>query len=112
MPQHAHRFLQPVFSVRYQTDRTKDLATFPPGISHKHQLGALVAGLNELRHVTRSFVAGPSPSASPPDPTHPSVCVNTTTAEASPGLALEHAILKHMIPTRGDIDPAFLSQFR
>lgn len=49
--------------------------------------------------------------------TPPVLCNNVfndahTIAEAAPDFALEQAILKHMIPTRGDIDAAFLSQFR
>lgn len=42
------------------------------------------------------------------------MCNNNTlnNAEAAPDFALEQAILKHVIPTRGDIDAAFLSQFR
>jgi len=36
----------------------------------------------------------------------------STRTDAAPGSALEKAILKRMIPTRGDVDAAFLSQFR
>lgn len=38
MPQHAHRFLQPVFRVRYEREG-ENISTFPPDIDSKHQLG-------------------------------------------------------------------------